>query len=190
MTMALEQAFRELRQHFRILRDGLEALTMTAEEDRPTRNDVVVAGRLSDALLAARGLLEEANSAADEAYRALVHPLDTNSARQALINCQERFHRFAYNFAFELASYERLDDLRTVGTERGAHWLNWAGVVQQGLEQGLTHVEDVRNAIFLCWQELTERIVAGAVSIKNTTIGQQFMVPERAEHQTLHTDTP
>jgi hypothetical protein len=189
MTVALEQAFRELRYHLRVLRDGLEALSMTAEEDTPTRNDVVVAARLSDALLAARGMLEEASSAADAAYRGAAHPLDTNLAWGALIDCQDRFHRFAHNFALELTSYERLDDLRTVGKERGAHWLRWAGVVRQGLEQGRAHVEEVRNAIFVCWQELTERIVTGAVSIQNTTIGQQFTMPEHESPRPLHADT-
>jgi hypothetical protein len=178
MTVALESAFRELQRHFEVLRDSLEALSMTAEEDRPTRDDVVVAARLSDAVLAARGLLEEASGAAGEAARAVAYPLNVERARRALTTCQERFHRFAHHFSFELASFERIDDLRSVGEERGAHWLNWVDVVRQALEQCRAQVEEVRNAVFLCWQELAERIGAGAVSVQNTAIGQQIAVPE------------
>ena len=45
--------------------------------------------------------------------------VDGDRARRALALCQEQFHRFAHHFSFELASYERMDDLRMVGEERG-----------------------------------------------------------------------
>jgi hypothetical protein len=30
----------------------------------------------------------------------------------------------------------------------------------------------------LCWQELTEKLGTGSVSVQNTTIGQQITLPE------------
>jgi hypothetical protein len=188
MTVATENTFREMRHHLGILQEALEALSTTADEDRPTRDDVVVAWSLSDAVLAARGLLEEAQGAADEACRAVAYPLDTDRARRALTACQERLHHFAHHFTFELASYDRLDDLRSVGEERGAAWLKWVGVVRQALEQCQVQVEGVRNALFSCWQELAERIVAGGVSVRNTTIGQQITMPGRGADENLRAD--
>ena len=170
--MAAELTFRETRAQIRMLQEALEALGTSVEEDKPQWDDVVVASSLSDAVLASRGLLEEAGTAADDACRAVVYPLDGDRTRRALALCQERFQRFAHHFSFELASYDRLDDLRTVAEERGPDWRSWASVVKQGLEQSRALVEEVRNSLFLCWQELAERMATNSVSIRNTTIGQ------------------
>jgi hypothetical protein len=161
-----------MRAQIRMLQEALEALGTTVEEDKPKWDDVVVTSSLSDAVLASRGLLEEASTAADDACRAVLYPLDGDRARRALSLCQERFHRFAHHFVFDLASYDRVDDLRTVGEERGQDWRNWASVVKQGLEQSRALIEEVRNSLFVCWQELAERMATNSVSIQNTTIGQ------------------
>ena len=68
--MATEQIFREMQHHLQTLQEALEALSTTVDEDKPTRDDVVVASRLSDDLLAVRGLFEETRSAADDALLA------------------------------------------------------------------------------------------------------------------------
>jgi hypothetical protein len=188
VTVALESTFRELQFHFHALRDSLEALTTTAEEDRPTRDDVVVTARLTDALLAARGLLEEACEAARDAAAGVAYPFSAERARRALTTCQERFHRFAHHFSLEIASYERIDDVRSVGQERGGDWLKWADVVKQAVEQCSAQAEEVRNAVFLCWQELAERIGASAVSVENTTIGQQITMRNRCGDRTASAD--
>jgi hypothetical protein len=179
--VAAEATFRDMQRQLQILQEALEALGTTVEEDKPKRDDVVVASNLSDAVLASRGLLEEARSAAYDACRAVGYPLDGDRARRALTLCQERFHRFAHHFSFDLASYDRIDDLRSVGEERGQDWLNWASVVRQGLEQSRALVEEVRNTLFLCWQELAERIANTSVSIQNTTIGQVSAVRLRGK---------
>ena len=176
--MPLEQSFAELQRHLRTLQEALEALGTTVDEDKPTRDDVVVASRLSDDLLAVRGLLEEALGAADVACRAVAYPLDGERARRALTASQQHFHRFAHSFSFELACYDRMDDLGSVGRERGQEWLNWVGVVKQALEQSCELVEEVRSAVFLCWQELAERIANTTASIQNTSIGQQISIAE------------
>jgi hypothetical protein len=97
---------------------------------------------------------------------------------QALTAAQEAFHRFASSLYSDLMSYERLDDLVTAGRERGREWADWTGVVMGGLEQCRSLSDEVRNGLFLCWQELVERMTAGAVSIKNTCVGQQIVSPE------------
>ncbi len=170
--MALQKSFQDLCTRLHELQEVLEALNTTVEEDRPRRRDVVVASSLGDAVLAVRGILEESRAAADDAYAAVGHPLDADRARQALTTCQERFHRFAGEFSQDLASHERMADLNSVARERGRDWANWVKVVSQGLEQCQALVEVGREALFLCWQELTERLGTAAVPVRNTCIGQ------------------
>jgi hypothetical protein len=170
--VAIESTFAELRQQLRALREALEALGMTVDEDRPKQDDVIVAARLSDDLLAARGLLEEAAAAADDACRGASYPFDAERTRRALTACQQQFQRFAHIFAFELAGHARLDDLASVGRERGRGWAEWVGVVSQALEQSGALVEEITNTLFRCWQRLAARIAVASVSIQNTTIGQ------------------
>ena len=170
--MAMQKGFRALRGQLQELQEALEALNTTVEEDRPKRKDVVVASSLGDAVLAVRGILEESCAAADEACEAVGHPLDVDRARHALTTCQEKFHRFAAEFSQDLASYERIADLASVAQERGRDWANWVKVVRRGLEQCQALVEEGRDALFLCWQELSERLGTASVSVRNTSIGQ------------------
>ncbi|MGI8567741.1 MAG: hypothetical protein ACR2KT_00940 [Methylocella sp.] len=171
--MTIEQTFRDMLCRLRELQETLDALGTTVDEDKPRKDDVVVASILSDAVLAGRGFLEEALQAAEEAHRALL-----DGTRRALIRCQKQFHRFAAHFASELGSCDRIDDLRNVGRERGQEWLNWVTVVKQVLERCRELLEEARNALFLCWQELTERMSVTSVSVCTTNIGQQFSARE------------
>jgi hypothetical protein len=177
----IEPTFRDLLRQLRELREALEGLGTTVDEDKPGRGDVVVAALLSDAVLAASGFLEDARQAAEEAHRAVLGSWDADRTRRALIRCQKRFHRFATHFASELGSCDRIDDLRSVGRERGQDWLNWVTVVTQALEQCRESMEEARNALFLCWQELTERMSMASVSVRTTNIGQQFSARESIE---------
>jgi len=176
--VAIETVFAELQHRLRMLQEALEALGTTVDEDRPTRDDVIVASRLSDDVLAARGLLEEVLEAADHATRAVAFPLDGERARRALTVCQHQHQRFAHALSFELTGFERLDDLTSVGRERGREWLDWVGVVKQALEQSRMLSEDVTDGLSLCWQELAERIASTSVSIRNTAVGQQVCTAE------------
>ena len=188
--MAMEQAFGELRHHLRRLQEALEALGTTVDEDRPTRDDNVVAARLSDDLLAVRGLLEEVSAAADNACQAVASPLDSGSPRRALTACQQRFQHVADAFSCDLAGWDRLDDLTSVGRERGQAWLDWVTVVRQGLAQSRTLSAEVINGLFRCWQELAERIATTSVSIRNTSIGQQVSAAEIQDHATTRERVP
>jgi hypothetical protein len=185
-----EKIFREMQHHLRTLQEALEALGTTVDEDKPTRDDVVVASRLSDDLLAVRGLLEEVLAAADVACRAVAYPLDSDRARRALTACQQQFQRFAHAFFFELAGYDRIDDLTSVGRERGQEWLDWVSVVKQALEQCQMLSEDVGNGLLLCWQELAERIATTSISIRNTSIGQQVSAAELQDNDMIRERVP
>jgi hypothetical protein len=170
--MEVEAIFADLRQQLQALQEALEALGTTVDEDRPKQDDVIVATRFSDDLLAARGLLEETLAAAEEAGRAAAYPLDIERVRRALTLCQQHFQCFAHAFAFELAGHTRFDDLASIGRERGHGWAEWVSVVTQVLEQSVASVEDITNTLFCCWQRLAARLATVSVSIQNTTIGQ------------------
>jgi len=191
MTLvATEKIFREMQRHLLTLQEALEALGTTVDEDKPTRDDVVVASRLSDDLLAVRGLFEETLAAADDACRAVAYPLDGDRARRALTACQQQFQRFAHAFSYELAGYNRIEDLTSVGRERGREWLDWVSVVKQALEQCQMLSEEVANGLFLCWQELVERIATTAISIRNTSIGQQVSGAELQDNEMIRQRVP
>src|SRR5262249_36097425 len=108
----------------------------------------------------------------DEACEAVGHTLDLDRARGALITCQERFHRLAAEFSQDLASCERMADLASVAQERGRDWASWVEVVKQSLAQCQVLVEEGREALFVCGQDLAERLGTAAVSVRNTAIGQ------------------
>jgi hypothetical protein len=185
-----EKIFREMQRHLLTLQEALEALGTTVDEDKPKRDDVVVASRLSDDLLAVRGLFEETLAAADDACRAVAYPLDGDRARRALTTCQQQFQRFAHAFSFELTGYDRIEDLTSVGRERGREWLDWVSVVKQTLEQCQMLLEEVGNGLFLCWQELAERIAATTISIRNTSIGRQVSAAELQESEMTRERAP
>jgi hypothetical protein len=178
--MAIEKTFKELRAGLQRLQEALEAVSTIVEQDKPARGEVVVATKLSDALLAIRGTLEESRAAAEDGELAVGHPLDIDRARRALTACQERFHLFANRFVAELLSYEALTDLMSVGRERGRQWLSWTTVVKESLEQSGSLLNDVRDELFLCWQELAERIGMTSVSVQTTAIGQQISASDLA----------
>jgi len=172
----MAKTFADMRHQLQVLQEALEALGTTIDEDRPTRDDVVVAASLGDAVLSVRGILEDARAAADDACESTGHPLDMERARRALTTCQRQFHRFAAEFSHDLASYERMFDLESIAQERGRDWAGWVMVVKQGLEQCQALVEAQRDALFASWQELTERLSVASVSIHATNVGQQFSV--------------
>lgn len=158
--MTIERTFQRLPGQLRELEEALDALGTTVEQDKPAGENIIVAIRLNDAVLAAKGYLQESLGAATEAYVAVAASLDIRRAQRALAQCQERLHEFARYFATECVCFDRLDDVRSVGCERGRDWLNWSTVVIQELEQCRTLLEEARNAAFCCWQHLAERMAS------------------------------
>ena len=61
--MAIEAAFQNLADKFRAAREAFECLRLTAVEDRPLRNDVLLIERLGNAVDDLQGWLEEAAAA-------------------------------------------------------------------------------------------------------------------------------
>ena len=124
------------------------------------------------------GWVDEALSVTGEAQQAARAPVDLQRGRQALATSQERFNRITYYFSFDLLRYERIAELIRFGRTRGGEWGAWAASVKDALEGCQQPVFDVSEALFGCWQELTEHASAGSVTMRATTIGQHFALPQ------------
>jgi hypothetical protein len=173
--MAMESAFRDLRTELRKLYDTLVALRLTVVEDKPVKGGAALVDRLEDTVLDIMGLLNEAMRAARLAQKGVLAAPDLNGARRALTTCQERFHRIERQFASDLASYELLKDLASLGSERRGEWLPWAGSVKAGIEQCREPLDGSSKALAACWQEIAERVGMTSVSVQTTNIGQKIV---------------
>jgi len=172
--MPLESTFQDLSAQLRTLRDALLGLRVTVVEDKPLQGDVVLVDMFGDAADDLLGWLEEALAAAENGQQATEQRIDLDRARRALTTCQERFNRIAQCFSSDLTSYERITELKRLGHRRHGEWLAWANSVKGAVDQCKQPLYEVNQALFLCWQEMTERVGMTSVSMQSTTIGQQI----------------
>lgn len=178
--MPLEMAFRELSLQLRKLRETFLGVRLTVVEDKPLRDEVALVDTFGNIVEDIMGWIEEAVGAAADSEQAVAGPLDAYRGRRALTTCQERFNRLALQFSSDLMSYERISELKRFGRQRGGEWLRWTKTVTQALDQCREPLQTVNQALFMCWQELTDRLGMTSISVQNTTIGQQIAAPERA----------
>ena len=160
--MALEAAFRDLSVRLHHLHDALNALQVKLG-DKPIDDEPALADGLETAVLDILGLAEDARTAARVAEKAVASPMDMDRARRALAKCQENFHRVEQQFSNGLVSYEKLNNLASLGSERGGEWKPWAGSMKDAIEQGRQPLEETSKALAACWQELVEH--SGTTSI-------------------------
>lgn len=172
--MAIEEAFERLVGRFDALRDAFHGLRLTAVEDRPPRDEVLLVERLGNLVEDLDGWLAEGLIASTEARDAVKHPLDAYRARQALGTANERFIRLEYRFFGEALSYDTVGGLARFGRQRGREWLGWSESVVQALEACRQPVNELDAALLHTWQELTERLSMRSVSLQTTNIGQQI----------------
>jgi hypothetical protein len=172
--MALEKIFREFTTALRRLNDRLQELRITVVEDRPVKNDAVVVDNLEYAVEDLAGWLQEALDGAGAGLKATATPPDLDAARRALAMCQERFRRIEDVFSSHLVSYERMADLTSFGSERRGEWPLWVASVKRGIDLCRHPLEDSRNRLAECWQEIAERVGMTNISVHNTSIGQKI----------------
>jgi hypothetical protein len=176
--MSLEASFKSLCECLHRAHDELEELHRAAFE-KPLKGDVVLVDLFGDAADDLLGWIAEASTAAREAAQASGYPLDLDRARQSLKSCQETFMLASEKLSTDLLSYDRIEELMSFGRERGGRWLGWARDVKGAVEACRGPFSEVNQALFSCWQELTERIGTTSVSVKTTNVGQQITVPAR-----------
>ncbi len=172
--MTIATAFTDLRAKLQRLREAHDALGMTVDADRPTDSEVSVASYVSDALLEARGCLQEACAALDLPDAMLVDAV----ARQALVRCHERFNAYRKQFAIEVICIERMDHLASVARERGRSWADWVDVVKQGLDDCMRQADQVADGVLACWEEVAQRQASG-VAIQHELAGSVFVTARK-----------
>jgi hypothetical protein len=164
--MTIELAFGRLRKRLAEQREALGVLCTTVDEDRPRQREVALATHLADAVLAARGALEEV----DETFARAAE----ESTAEALARGHGQFLHYQELFTCEVASFDRIEDLCSVGRERGREWAGWVSVVRVEMEQCAECARASAAALLDCWIEVCER--RRGVSLKSVSIGQQIRV--------------
>jgi hypothetical protein len=172
--MPLEKTFRELAVQLRRFRERVRELEITVVEDRPSTRDAAIVDNFECAVDDLTGWVAEALDQAEEAERAIGHPLDVGAARHALASCQERYQRMERVFSTHLVSYERVNDLTSFGSERRGEWPSWVTSVKQGIDHCRHPLEEAGKALADCWQEIAEHAGMTSVSVRNTNIGQKI----------------
>jgi len=175
--MALAAALDQVLASLQAMREALLDVRIAAIEDKPRRGDVVLVDVFGDAADELLGWLEDAVSEIGIARQAIEHGPDLYHVRRELIGCQQYYQRIALRFSFDLLSYARMAELMSCGRTRGDAWRGWANGLKNALERCRQPLYDLDQALFECWQELTERMGAASVSVQATNIGQQVMVP-------------
>jgi hypothetical protein len=170
--VAVETTFENLVAKLGALREVVASLQITVVEDRPLKGSVLLVERLGDAVDDLRGLVEEALSAATEALEGVGNPLDEYRARNSLATANRRFIRLEYKFLVDEMSCDSLNELTKLGRHHGHEWLAWTGSVLQALTECRGPLQDVDDALLLSWQDLSERLGGGGVSVHTTNIGQ------------------
>jgi hypothetical protein len=175
--VALEAAFLHLVSAFDTMREALHSLALTAIEDRPQRDEVLLVERLGYIVEDLRGWALEGRTSAAWAHNAVTHPLDGHRAREALGEANKCFIQFEYQFLDRAASHETVGELAKFGRQRGGEWLSWSGSVVMALEGCREPLRALDEAILRAWQELSEQLGSGSLSVWNTNIGQQVGAP-------------
>ena len=145
-------------------------------EDRP-RPKAEPIDRLCDAFVDVLGWLKGLQEAAAAAARAAAHPGDLYHAGRALGDCQARFNRLSAVFTFELTSWERVALVRRFCTEHGSEWRAWWKEAAVSIQACREPIDGVERALLACWQELTDRLGAGGLSV-HAQVGHPLTVHE------------
>jgi hypothetical protein len=172
--VALEATFDDLVSQLRQLRDTLQGLRLTAVEDRPKGEAVMLIDQMGDASEEVLGRLQEALSHAENAQHAVGPTIDLNGARRSLTASQEQFHELAHSFYEDFLSYERVEALLELPQKREHGWLAWTESARRGVDSCRSAINATGYAYFHCWQEIAERVGTNLVSVQTTSVGQQI----------------
>jgi hypothetical protein len=178
--MALETAFELLQQRVRDVHSALDELDVFIT-DKPERGgDVIVVGRLGDAVDDFRGWLEPMQQAITAGLQAAGQPSSLEQVRRSLMTCQERFNQMSEQATKTgLLSFDSVGALMDLGGRRGGEWAEWSNIVRQAIEHCRHALHRLNDALYTGWRELTEqRLGQNQVTVQTTNIGQQYAVRE------------
>jgi hypothetical protein len=175
--MTIELALGRLRERLADQREALGALFTTVDEDRPRRGDIALASHLGDAVLAARGAIEEVAQTFSRA--------SAERTAESLALGHGQFLHYDQIFSGEVASFDRIEHLCGLARERGREWAGWVSVVRDEMDSCAECARATSEALLACWMEIGER--RRGVSLHSVSIGQQIRLgqddakPEQAD---------
>jgi hypothetical protein len=182
--MSLETALNGLHAKLRRLHEALLHLTITLSEDHPN-GEVSAAQRWADCAENLRGVVRESMEASRDALKAMGPPADLERIRAALGVCHQSYNKLAGGWIGELSSFQRVEELASIGRERGREWQAWSGAVEVSLDHCHRPLSDVAQALLDSWREMAERAAGVSVSVNATArqfnLGSQERQVERQE---------
>jgi hypothetical protein len=172
--MAIEATFNNFLAAIDSLREAIGDLRLTAVEDRPLRDSLMILDRMGDAIDDLDGWLEQGSEATRRAAKAASYPIDTPRTIAALSDANTHLVNLQQKFYSGIASYQQVSELMKLGSSRGGEWRAWSNSVNQALVHAEQAIIDAHRALLGTWQELAERVSVSAVSVQTTNIGQQI----------------
>src|SRR5262249_1329476 len=130
------------------------------------------------------GLVEEAKAAAQAGQKATMGQMDLASARHSLIACHERVNSASQRFYSELVSFEALQALSSLVNEQRMVWHQWVSGVKDALDRCRQPIDNVNQALFQCWQEISERAGLVSASVEAARTGQPINITSEKGSQT------
>jgi len=172
--VALEATFGDLSVQLLQLQEAVKGLRLTAVEDLPEGDVVMLVQQIGDSAQELVGRLQGAGSHAEQALQAVGQVPDLNGARRSLAMSQEEFMELSGTFLEDFLSFERVGAMIRLGQVRGRDWAQWVESIRRGVEVCTSAIRAVNGAYFHCWQEIAERVGTNSVSVQTTTVGQQI----------------
>jgi hypothetical protein len=178
--MTMQAAFASVAEGLEVLYRAMEGLHWAAVEGRPQPEDHALVNRLENTASDLMGWIREARQAVEAGHGSCGGAPDLANARQALMDCQARTSQVTWRFFRDVFSVETLHALDSLGREDPARWGEWVRGVEDALGHCPQPLEELYQALFQCWQELTERAGWISVSVTTTTTGQIKLASEKS----------
>jgi hypothetical protein len=197
--MAIDRAFQLLCERLSLLKEAVDELQLNVSgdyypqnsTDQPIDGDAVreqpplPVQQLADAVSELQGALEEAQHAAAGAQQAVRYPRRLLDTQLALIVIQRCMNAVLKIFFQDVNAYASIQRLIAMGRRKGGKWPQWVALVKTVIETCQSPLYETFQALFECWQELTDKMSAKGVSLQTTNIGQQIGIHKNQE-TTVH----
>ncbi len=160
--MLLNAALDTLTEQMGSLREALWSLRVTAIEDRPPHDELVLVDRLGDTVEELLGWLAECAAETDRTRRSAHYGRDAEQVSTLLTSCEAHVQRLEADLC-TLRSYDNLAPLLQQARKRGGEWASWLQGVREALDRAQACATDVRVALLCCWQATVEQAMHKAV---------------------------
>jgi hypothetical protein len=182
--VSLETALHSSSQKMQTLLETLEE-TRASIDDIPPSGETALTDVFGDATDTLIGWLEESLTVIEDAHRA-ARNADLALARRGLIVVQERINALSQLLEADLLGYERTSELVQFGLERQGAWFEWAETVKTALERNRAPLHALKEALFICWQELSERATYLSISSRITNVDTQTVMLRSGKRTAEH----